>query len=307
MAGTGMAVKLGGTIASSPFGKLRDYEGTNAGTIFLWDAGLQNDGAVPANGATLTNLVRKQGALTTGLTEAQMDATVQNNSGTYLATERTSKGGIHAAYSQAGGQTAATAAFALNPTSQLRDWIGANSDAGADYGFMVSLWLRRTRAGVSGGNQALSWFAAQSSATNNYLWHMQNGIMYPTGAPGLIGPQQNVPSASLDTPLVAALATQGWLGTKPNPINGANTAAVIANVGPNGPWQSLAWNKAESYVLYRAQIDIINLADVGATGADLVTKQAAILSDLNAMLARDFAAGGRFAGDTYTPAATLKP
>lgn len=296
----GMALKLGGTVASSPFGKLREYEGTNAGTIFLWDANWQNDGAVPGHDSAVTNLVRKQGAAITGLTEAQMDATAQNNTGPYLAVERTSKGGIHAAYSQAGGHAAGAAAFALIPSAALREWIYNNSDAGADYAFMVSLWFRRTRDAAAATNQALSGFTSAASATANFLFHAQNAQAF-SGAP--VGQNQNAFASALGVPAMVSLATQGWAGARPATAAGVGYA-MIANSGPNGPWTSLSLNKASSNVLYRAQIDVLNLADVA--GADNAAKQATIMADLNAMLARDFAAGGRLSNDVYTPAANLK-
>lgn len=301
----GSAMVLPGTVTTSPFGKYHDYEGTWDSTVMLWDGGYQSSGVVPADGATVTNLVRNQAAAISGLSLADCDLVAVNSTANgFAAAERTSKGGLHVASTQAGSSQNAASNVALRMSVNFANWLLSQTDAGADYAVMFTAWVRLTRANVggTGAPQAFSWFANLSSATSNYLLYTQGGGAQ-AGAGGILtGNGQAV--AAVGTPGVLAVASQGWAGSKPANMNSISQNA-IANVGCGGAWGPLNYNKAASAAIYRAQVDLVDLSDIA--GADRAAKAAAMLAAMNVLQARDFASGGRFNGDTYTAPATLKP
>lgn len=295
----GSAIKLAGAVTSSPFGKFHNYEGTWDSTMFLWDAGYAPLAAVPANGATLTNLLRDQCAAVSGQTLANCDFVVTNQAGSFLANELTSKGGIHTASTQAGSQNAA-ASFELTPSTAFANWLLTQTDAGADYAVMMTAWARPTRAQLSAAApQPFQMFTASVSPGTNYH---SVGPVSANVAGGVVISGNGLPMSNTPgTPQVAALVSNGWAGTKP----GSGAAALVPwNVGAAWGYAGGNYNKAPSAALYRVQLDLVDLSDIA--GASVAAKTSAMIAVHQAMLARDFAAGGRFYGDTYTAASTLK-
>lgn len=301
----GSIITLPGTVTSSPFGKFHQFEGTFDSTVYLWDAEYAPFTSLPAEFASHPNLMRERAAEVTGLTASQCDFEISNTLGNAdpakASGEITSKKGIHVANPQSGSQVAAST-FGLGLNANFANWLLGQTDAGADYAVLVSLWLRCTRELVPGAAavQSVSHFVSASGATTNLLYFMQpNNVA--TGSLLVAG---NRPPSVAGVSGIANAATQGWQGTKPANMNGASQRALLA-LGATGSWAGFNYNKAPSYVAYRAQMDLVDLSEVA--GADRAAKCAAMMESMSAMATRDFAVGGRFYGDVYTPAATLKP
>ncbi|AOH85717.1 hypothetical protein AWL63_18995 [Sphingomonas panacis] len=224
----------------------------------------------------------------------------------FVAAERTAKGGLHIASTQAGAQDRSASVGFLYPQA-FADWLLANTDAGADYAIVSTVWAQRTR--VQGASntavQPLSWIAAAAGATSNFFYHSQGGLPFPNSAaaPGFVVGQA-LPAGVMASAAMQVVSAQGWTGAKPSALNQAGRLAMLANVGACAGWGSLNYNKAPSFIIYRAQLDLVDLSD--AAGSDRNAKAATMIAALNAQLARDFGVDGRFAGDTFTPPETLK-
>lgn len=300
----GSIVTLPGVVTSSPFGKFHQFEGTFDSTVYLWDAEYAPFTSLPAEFASHPNLMRERAAQVTGLTASQCDFEINNSLGIgagQASGEITSKKGIHVANPQSGSQVAAST-FGLGLSADFANWLMGQTDAGADYAVLVSLWLRCTRELAPGAAvvQSVSHFVSTASATGNFLYFLQ-----PNNAQaGSLLVAGNRPPSVTGAAGIANVASQGWTGTKPANMNGASQRALLT-LGATGAWANFNFNKAPSYVAYRAQMDLVDLSDV--SGADRAAKCAAMMASMSVMAARDFAAGGRFYGDVYTPAPTLKP
>lgn len=312
----GSALVLPGSVDFSPFGKFHEIEGTWDSTVALIDFGLNPVSAVPGQTSTYTNLMRNRMAEVTGLALAscdfQVDNTVLNSDANRASAEVTGKGAIHCASPQAGVQTVVSA-FGMNFSKAFGDWLLANSDAGNDYAVLASVFVRCTRDQLESnpGNvrQSMMHIANGTSATGNNMYITPARIAGGANASRPLAAE--APYVIAPTPIpyageagLAATASQGWNGTKP-----ADSAAAISRrlfvLGLSDAWSGFNQNRVGSYVIYRAQLDLINLSDIG--GANVVAKAEAMRSALAAQATRDFAQGGRFYGDTFTPAATLKP
>ena len=295
----GSALILQGAVDASPFGKFHAVEGTYDSTVYVWDSTFSGLTSVPANGAVVPNLLRDRAATVSGLTAAQCDFAVINNMANgFAAGEITGAKGIHIASTQAGAQNAVSN-FGLCLSPEFANWLLSQTDAGADYGVMFTQWLRCTRAPILTGNtspQSIMHFA--STTVNRFITTgggvSQAGVALATNTNG---PSEG--SAGL-----MACSSQGWSGVKPANMNSAFTRMPL-NYGAYGPWDTQNYNKAASYIGYRCQVDIVDLSDIA--GADRVAKGNAMVAAFQAKSAEWFGAGGRFAGDTFTPAAALKP
>lgn len=295
-----VALEVGGTVQDSIFGKYRDYDGTNEGTIIRYDPewiNVQGD-AIEATNDPVQNLMRKQAAAITGLTEEQCDLAAQNSTGNgFAAVERLASGCVHVASTQDGAQNASSS-YGVRPSAEMRAWILANTDAGEDYALMTTIMFELTRDFAAGGNQAISYLVGNSPATVNHLYHTQSNGIFPAAAFGSYVDIRPVGEVSM-----MVITTGGWSGAKPASIPTANSALLAA--GADGPWGPANYNKAQSFIPRMAQMDIIDLSDEnGATFADKVATSIALLKGVRD---RAIAPGGRWTGDEPTAAVILKP
>ncbi|MCB5423958.1 hypothetical protein H0274_01695 [Altererythrobacter sp. CC-YST694] len=299
----GSALMLAGAASASPLGKYQPYEGVWDSTVALWDAGFAPLEEIPAHNAVLPNLMRERMAEITGLSLADCDFTIDNTlSAGFAAAEVTEKGGLHVASTQAGEQNAICNFGALY-SQPFAEWLMGQTDAGADYGVLFTLWHRPTRALVTAGNtapQSLAHLCNTTTPSINRLYVMQNGSGLLPGSALIAGQTHN----ALDMPGVSAVGSQGWSGAKPANFS-LRSGRVFFNGGAQGGWATSNYNKAGSGIFYRAQLDLVDLSEIA--GATLADKASAMLAAINTLAARDFAEGGRFHGDEFTPAATLKP
>lgn len=295
---------LPGAVDSSPWGKLQPYAGVTDGTTFLWDAGLAPLSGVPtpSNNMGMVNLMADRGAEIYGVSEADMSWAIISALGSFAAGEITEKGAVHIASTQAGSQNAA-AYWNAGLSSAAEQAFLNNTDAGEDWAVLNTVWARVTRAGITSGNtapQAYILLVSALSATVNFHSYATFTGQFAAGGPIMQGGNGQA-LAGLNTPGVAGVASQGWTGTKPAQ---ANFLTALASVGAYGPWNTTNYNKAPSIAVYRIQQDIgQHIEGVDAVGVKLRNQ----LTSLNDLLAHDFAAGGRFADDVWTPPATLMP
>ncbi|WP_292223945.1 hypothetical protein [Brevundimonas sp.] len=290
-------VVQGAISGAAPFGKLYPYDGMTGGTIALIDFGYAPAASVPINPASLPNLVADQAAKLTGLTPAQcgFDITVATGHGSVV--EVTSKGAIHVASTHGGDQTSDDG-WGVSISAPLANWLLAQNNIAV----VTTLFLRLTRSQIADAQapQSISHITAPASATGNFFHHTQGGLPAPGAA---LANGVRAPTIVGQGGLLA-VATQGWTGTKPSNINGAAQRRLFVS-GARDAWAVFNRNKAPSYVVYRAQMDLIALSDV--PGATVAEKAANHIQAMSAMAAVDFGSGGRFHGDVYTPAETLKP
>lgn len=290
-------VVQGAISGAAPFGKLYPYDGMTGGTIALFDFGYAPAASVPINPVSLPNLVADQAAKLTGLTPVQCGFDITPATGHGSVVEVTAKGAIHVASTQAGDQTAPDG-WGVSISAALANWLLAQSNIAV----VTTLFLRLTRSQLAGTNapQSLSHITSAAGATGNLFYHTQGGIPAPGAA---LANGVRAPTTVGQGGLLA-VASQGWTGTKPSNINDVRPRRLFVS-GSMDAWAGLNYNKAPSYVVYRAQMDLIALSDV--PGTTVAEKAANHIQAMSAMAAVDFAAGGRFHGDVYTPAETLKP
>jgi hypothetical protein len=300
-------ITLPGEVTTSPLGKFHEFEGTWDSTVFLWDAEYQPLATLPANGSVLNNIMRARASAVSGLALSSCDFEVRNTVGaaaTVASGELTARGGIHVANPQSGSQSGLSG-FGLSPTAAFANWLHGQTDAGADYAIMVTQYLRCTRANLLAGieKQSMAHLTANTSPNTNF--HLIMSPAYPASnmAGSVVGTNQPPTNVAGEAGL-AAVSSQGWIGTRPANLNTQNQR-VWLNMGIDGTWATGNANKCGSYICYRVQVDIVDLSDV--RGADRVAKCAAMIADLNAMAARDLGDDGRFGSDTFTAPATLKP
>lgn len=296
----GAVTKLPGDgVTNPPYAKLpaSGYEGTFDSTVFLWDAEYQPMAAVPDNATTFNNLLRSKAAEVSGLATSECDFSVVSTlSAGFAAGEITEKGGLHIAATQAGAQNAPSA-LVISPSAAWANWLLANIGAGENYAYLITAFLRTTRASL--GLQSIMHFMGTTTATYGHI--SQNG-----GVSTLVGAAagSNVAAPTVGNSGLMAVANSGWAGAKPANLASSFQRALLS-IGATGPWVTGSYNKGSSHACYRLQMDIIDLSEIA--GATRTIKSNAMVSQLEAMATRDFATGGRFANDTFTPAATLKP
>lgn len=293
------ALQLPIAVESSPFGKFQPYEGVWDSTVLLWDAGMAGLESVPANAAVLPNLMRDRASAVTGLSAAQCDLTVSKSMDNgYAVGEITEKGAIHVASTQSGAQDAASYLSIEYPLA-FANWLLANTGGdGADHAVMVTIWGVYSRLTTSASPAGLSCLSSNLAGTTNRLYYDRGGWAVQITSPVIAN--QDVRYTPQDVPWCLNYVPSAWNGTKPANMN-LSTQRLLAAFGVTG---SGPYNEAASFVIYRAQVDLIDLSEeAGDRAAKATTMRAA----LNALHARDFGEGGRFHGDVYTPADTLKP
>lgn len=303
----GSIITFPGAVTTSPLGKFHQYEGTWDSTVYLWDAEYAPFSDIPANGTTFDNLLQARAAEVSGLTETQcrFDVTnlLNNGSAALASGEITSKKGLHVASPQSGSQVAPSC-LGFSYSNAFANWLLSQTDAGADYAVMATIWLRCTRAGIGSPSvpQSLLHIVSNVSSTGNSFLYLQsnNGLTGGGGVRLING--QNPPTVG--TTGVGMVSSQGWGGTKPANLDQPSQRRAML-LGASDAWGSFNYNLAGSFICYRTQLDIVDLSDIsGATRSDKATN---MIAALNTMAARDFGVGGRFYNDTFTPAATLKP
>lgn len=204
-------------------------------------------------------------------------------------TERSGKGGLHSIQTQTNGVV--NVGTGIRAKGQIESFLAANNG----HQYYYSRWERVTRVAATLGAGPSE--AMIGSSTNNYLFYFQ-----PASNPNSFGPPDIVGGARRgyffdptqpNTPgnRFQALSWQGATGTIPSASAGYQTR--LSQHGMIAPWQSSTafLNNAASRIVYR-----LYLEDLTVSGRTYAQVQAADY----ALYQAAFAAGGRYAGDTFT-------
>lgn len=266
-----MGVKLqlsGVTLAGSP-ARLRNDPRLTAGSLLLTDfTSADQASGVPTNGASVHNVAWQEAAALIG---SGSKATLASTFNTTFTSgegvfERTSKGAIHGVVSRAA--QGGHVAY-LTAAQAIEDYVAANPTRE----YALFCWADVTRVASSDSNMKDVAIGNVGGMAVNYLFNFGFGNILGRR----IDERQKV----------------GWIGS-PNGTASLNEIQIAW--GNTTPYNGLNANDGRSYVLY--QMHLIDVAASGMTYAKLAAADAAFYASF-------FASGGRYYGDTYTPAASL--
>lgn len=245
-----------------------------------WDAG------VPANGATVQNLLG--GTLGVGDATVQIAGGIAN--GTKGKLERSTRGGMHGIVSQANLLTTDDGCR-VYPAQALIDYIYANKS----HVYYVSFWDRLTRTFQDSGQPPVDYALGAATPTQYALaLAAASQAWTPTivGRPGsrlvpaTVGPRFSNVAQAPGADFSSGLSGSGL------PIWGAVNSGTY-----NGQVIGTRNNDWTSFVFYRVYLEDLTVsgrtyAEVDAIDYALYTKEV-------------LTAGGRYEGDTYTDPATI--
>ncbi len=264
-----------------------------SGALMLVDVGHSLGGlgavGVPADLTTVPNIAWDQAAAMVGSgTATTLGAIFNRFDGTNFNLERTGKGGIHGYLS---GNVSTSVGLTIDMPALIKTYLAANTTAD----FYISAWDRVTRvaSSASGVWPMFEGIQRNSSATSNYLGFFDSvtgdGALPPSGNPKRLGARVTAKNSLGNT--YRSIAADGWTGTAPT--SASEISDYLALWGAIGPYAGFFnGNTAPpSYILYRLYVE--NLTVSGRTWAQVDAID-------YAMWQRDFGAGGRFAGDTFT-------
>lgn len=284
---TKLAENFTGLGASNP--RFYDDGLMSSGSLFLLDGGHSAGGLSATPGARLNNIAWQTaaGLIGSGTQSTLSPTLVTVGLGTGLGKELTPKGGLHIAARQDGAVTNYQG-YQISLPTLIANYMLAN----VNNDYYVSLWMRTTRAAVepmSAVGYPLLAITDTTSATGNYLALLSSIAPNSTN---LLGRRE---SAGLNGTgnQIRNMARSAPIGTVDD------IRAEFISWGANGAWSSSLVSNPDdlpSWCLYRAYVEDLTVS--GRTYAQVDAL------DLAAYTAA-FAAGGRFNGDTLTPAATL--
>lgn len=257
-----------------------------------WAAG------VPANGATLKNLLSAKAAALTG-TSTGMDAVVATAgmTGARGLLERSSKGGLHAIYSNTDATNIAngsTTYFNIEAASDLRLYLMNNYG----HNIFMSLWMNVTRLTPNGKNSnAQMVLANTSSSTSVYKVFAHGASIAGSADANGFRHTSYTTTGSPAGPRLTNIARTAFTGSAPTSQTGTYTR--FFDIGNRGTINSYLNSKeaVPSAVFYRAYWEDLTVsgrtyAQVDAIDNALYTKQ--VLTP-----------GGRYYGDTFTNPTTI--
>ncbi|MDB5690280.1 MAG: hypothetical protein JWL91_2156 [Sphingomonas bacterium] len=262
------------------------------GSMFLidFDHSSAPVAGVPGNGALLPNIAWKRLKDLLGAGDAStlaMPFTDHHVEGTDAKYERSGKGGLHRLYSQVNNTTPARGSYFDLP-APLKAYLFAN----LNHSFYFSDWSRPTRMPATGGAILMS-VLSNNYSSNNYLAKLEDSNPSPSSGAAFLGSDIS-PATNMVAPRFRAVGAAAWTGTLP--ADAAKPSGMIALAGNDGPWASQFANKAGSAVLYRVYLEDLTVS--GRTFAKV--------RDIDkALYTAAMAAGGRFAGDTFTNPASF--
>jgi hypothetical protein len=296
-----MGLKLtipGAVFSDTSLPILRDDPILSAGSLLLLDFGRDYTlatGGAPASGAALGNIAWKEAVALIGSgTEATAKATFTHTlTGvpTQGVVERTTKGGVNIITSQTvlDSNGGAGRYGAITIPNLVRDYLFANVPSRSIY---MSAWGRLTRLATQ-TTDGMGYFGSTASPASIYTQFLYRGAQWlPTSGGAFVG-AHSVPASEALGNFFAAGAANNWTGTKPG---AASSCEGVFWFGARGLFESFQRNKAASGIWYRVYIE-----DLTASGRSFATVDALD----KALYDEAFGAGGRFASDTFTAAATI--
>lgn len=251
----------------------------SAGSLYLFDLGHSLGGVsgVPAAGASIPNIAYAEAAAVLGAgTESSLAGVFSSNAVAADALfERTPKKGLHAIYSQV-NNTVSGHGSQIGVATAIRDYIIANKT----HLFYFSVWAHRTRAALATGHRYM-----EIGSGGNFL-----GYMSGAGNTGKASGLYNV--------VGGANAVANRYSSMRASAGSSDTVAAAAGsiIFGNGGSGSALTNQCPSDIFYRGYCEDLTVS--GRTYADVDALDKALWDAA-------FAAGGRFAGDTFTAPSTF--
>jgi hypothetical protein len=300
----GQFIKLPGVAASPsrPKVDLVDSVVPDSGALLLlepahpmapWPAG------VPAAGGSVPNVVGKLAAPLIGADTSLLGATIAETDPTNLIIpERTSKGAIHLAVAQAPSSFPSQTFWRAEMATAIKQYLLSNPT----HSYYMATTARITRLGLqSSAPFFLATVAAGGSAylesitANQVAIGTQLGFYPARNAAAFLGAAtqpayENTPG----TLKFADIAAAGWTGAGPSSLTSFFAHAM--QVGRTSPVDAGSSAKYPSVLFYRTYLEDLSVSK--RTWAQVNALEYANYQ-------RQFAAGGRYAGDTWTDPAAL--
>lgn len=212
---------------------------------------------------------------------------VQEGSSTLVASELTGKGGLHLV---AASSSFAGAKIGIDAADVLAGYLNSSYD----HDMFVGMSHRITRAATGAGHRA---YSAATQIDARSLWAFDaSGDLPPSGAPARIGYDRTGVADTATGVAYRAVGTRrihSTYGTFTAPFD----EIELAKAGRNSNWEVSAATVQPSWILYSLYVE-----DLTISGRSFATVNA-IFKDRHDAL---FAAGGRYADDTWTDPATLR-
>ncbi|AOH83624.1 hypothetical protein AWL63_06205 [Sphingomonas panacis] len=211
--------------------------------------------------------------------------------------ERSGKGGVHVCMSQVGGTgtgKGVTIERIVAAGSPLLQYLAAN----LTHKFYFSRWERITRVALTGALEPCEAAIYANSSGSPYstgLLNLNRTGIVNAGLGSKSSP--DLPQATGNS--FRSGGFNGWTAAgQPNSTGAADIIAALMTVGqqPTAYNGASMANKSRSTILYRAYLE-----DLTASGRAYADVEALDF----ALFGQAFAAGGRYAGDTFTPVSTL--
>lgn len=291
-----MRVKLADTVFTDPsLPKLYPDAVMSAGSLYLIDlshpSGYDNGSLAPVAGTMIPNIAYETAAAILGAgnrTSLSPVLSISIPSPANYKIEFSARKGLHALISQANIAASQSVKLAL-PTALL-SYLYNNT--GRSY--YVSYWSMITRAALTQVTADMGMFQASSAANNLFVFADKE--THPLTAPQRVGMRAVPALANAPIPVgsvfrnVATLGVSGAL-----PAQGNIWAGWKAGAEPSA-YSGFEAAKAKSVILYRMYIEDLTLSGRTYAQVDAIDY---------GLYQAAFAAGGRFASDTFTNPATM--
>ena len=272
-------VLTGAAFSDTSLPVIRNDALLSKGSLFLFDPSHSKGAfAGTASGTVVPNIAWKEAsALMPGETADSLSGKVLLNlAAGEIMVERTPKKGVHIINSLT--KQTADRNWHIQPSSKVAAYMLAN---GATHKFYVSMWLGRTRRGVGPAGSSFHLF-------NN------PGNMFIAPSEGLNGIGRLNYRATDDNG--GAVPHHRFTNTDINGVTGTPSTFQLGAGMLSSYTGATYQNKQNSIILYRAYIEDLTVS--GRTYAEVDALDYALYQSA-------FAAGGRYADDTWTDPATL--
>lgn len=298
-----LILRIKGKINNPDAPKLIKYDPIEhrTGSLFLWDAGLQNFSSVPIVGSTIPNLLDEYSGGSGNALTLEKGTFGNAVHDAYIKRELTAKKAMHFIVAQNySGDTYATINNALSANAALQaklfSKISNNPNLSNLY---ISIWEKVTRVAPSGANAPELAYISSTSSLSDHVFVKQVNNFSP------IVSSQSISQNFLNK-LNSDVSVLGQKNRNLMNIKGvvgagvlSGTKAMFALFGSTAPWAGASYlNKSASRIIYRIYIEDLNLS--GRT-----FEQVKMIDD--AEFEKAFAVGGRFYNDTWSDPATVLP
>ena len=277
--------------ANAPILPKYDAIENKAGSLFLWDGGLQSTDLVPDS--VFPNLLNDPEFTLAQGKEFNLHKGTNANINDVVRLEKTSKGALHFIVSQLAASIDRQSYYAVKANAALNAYLYALSQASSKK-LYVSMWTRITRNSVAEITGGLAIYSTGNTANMMFQLTSRQSAIYCTGNSTS---KLNKPASDVsvkDQPNWFHAEITGNVGT------GVSNSSVLTVGGGNyDPWFSVSDPKGcPSWILERIYIE-----DLEASGRTMAEVDAIDIAEFN----RAHAAGGRFYGDTWSNPSVLLP